>query len=111
MEGIVEYSKFLQNLEEYGRFLEHLKGVDERVGNVTEKLSEISDRVAGSVKAAGDQITKSMESLVGAAGHAEEIAKQLQHLGSVALRAQRDSVRAHDRLLIKINKADHDQDT
>jgi hypothetical protein len=106
LEAVIEYSKFLQKLEEYGQYLQRLQGVEQRVGSVADQLGEIARRVTGAVEASASQITKSMESMADAARAADEIAGQLREIGQVAvlaqqaaLRSQRDSVKAHERLL------------
>lgn len=96
-----KYREMLETVVKYGKFVQHIKGVDDRIANVADKLDSIADRTLKAVDAGTTQITKSVESLARAASAANDIANQLREIGQVALRSQRDSLRAHQQLLEK----------
>jgi|SRR5579864_6613204 len=94
-----KYREMLETVIKYGKFVQHIKGVDDRIGDVADKLDSIAQRTLHSVDTSSAQIEKSVKSLASAANAAEDIAAQLREIGQVALRAQRDSLKAHQQLL------------
>jgi hypothetical protein len=103
-----KYTNALETVIEYGRFVQHLEGVDKRVGLVSDQLERIAKRTADIADLASKQIDAAMGSLAKVSAAAMEVAQQLTQIGRTALRAQRDSFRAHKQLVGEIGGQDQD---
>jgi hypothetical protein len=103
-----KYTNALETVIEYGRFVQHLEGVDKRVGLVSDQLERIAKRTADIADLASKQIDAAMSSLAKVSAAAMEVAQQLTQIGRTALRAQRDSFRAHKQLVGEIGGQDQD---
>ena len=103
-----KYTQALETVIEYGRFVQHLEGVDKRVGVVSEQLERIAKRTADIADLASKQIDAAMTSLAKVSAAAMEVAQELTQIGRTALRAQRDSFRAHKQLVSEIGGQEQD---
>jgi methyl-accepting chemotaxis protein len=103
-----KYTQALETVIEYGRFVQHLEGVDKRVGVVSEQLERIAKRTADIADLASKQIDAAMSSLAKVSAAAMEVAQELTQIGRTALRAQRDSFRAHKQLVGEIGGREQD---
>jgi methyl-accepting chemotaxis protein len=108
-----KYTEALATVIEYGRFVQHLEGVDKRVGDVADQLSQITikaadiaTKTAAIAETAALQTGEALKSLAMVSAAAKEVAEQLTQIGRTALRAQRDAVRAHKNLVGEIT-AEH----
>jgi hypothetical protein len=94
-----KYTQALETVIRYGHFVQHLEGVKGGIGDITKQLSAIAHDAAEGVETATTQIQVGVASLAAASTAAREIADQLNEIGRIALRSQRDSHRAHKDLI------------
>jgi methyl-accepting chemotaxis protein len=83
-----KYTETLETIIQYGKFVQHLEGVDKRVGSVADQLAGIAERTREVIELADRQIGESVKSLATAAEAATEISQQLAEISRTALRAQ-----------------------
>jgi hypothetical protein len=104
-EDAKKHSEALETVIKAAGYLQYLKGVDGSIVSAVQQLESIAKRTGEITELASRQIQESIGHLRNASLAAEEIAKQLRQIGSVTLRAQRDSVKAHKELLQELGAA------
>jgi len=88
----LKYREFLESLIHAGRFAEHLKGMDERLGNVATQLERVASKSAEVVEIASAQVSKSLNHLRKVAAASEEIASQMRNVGRNVVKAHQSFV-------------------
>ena len=105
-----------ERLEDAKQYRRALETVIRAGDSMPRHLEGIAEQTSEIVTLATSEIKDSVEHLKRASEATEEICKVLRDVGNVALRAQRDSARAHRELLSKIvaddqvAKVPHDED-
>jgi len=88
------------------KYIEALDTVISAGGSMPQHLESIANKTKEFTELARREIEKSVEHLRKATHASEEISDHLRNIGNVALRAQRDSLRAHRALIKAIERSD-----